>query len=412
MGWFLRKAIKVGPLRLNLSKSGLGVSAVVKGFRVSRGPRGTHLFAGRHGLYFRERLDGPGSARGREERLPPGLGDTDMREIRTADVARLIGPDSKAFIRALMERHQRVALFPVVLLLGVAAFSVAAALALSASAWWWLAFACIVSGTYAGGWFVHERDLERKTIQVDYEMDSGERTVWSELERALLAIGACRRVWQRTAERQVRERKYHAGASSVIRRDSVRIRRATPPYFKSNVPLVAMHVRGQTLYWTPRYVLVYQGSRVGLVRYRDVEVSLETTRFVEEEGVPGDARVVDRTWRYVNKSGGPDRRFSNNSEIPVCLYSEATLRSSAGLHVELMLSRVGAADALAPALAAIVQYRQALASQRTAMPDAMPGAIVFHCHSCGRCFRVRDQLAGKTATCKSCGASLIVPSRN
>ena len=38
-----RKSFKLGGARLNLSKSGIGVSTGVKGFRVSSGPRGTRL---------------------------------------------------------------------------------------------------------------------------------------------------------------------------------------------------------------------------------------------------------------------------------------------------------------------------------------------------------------------------------
>ena len=41
MGFYLRKSISVGPLRFNLSKSGVGVSAGVKGFRFGASPRGT-----------------------------------------------------------------------------------------------------------------------------------------------------------------------------------------------------------------------------------------------------------------------------------------------------------------------------------------------------------------------------------
>jgi len=411
MGWFLRKAIKIGPFRLNLSKSGLGVSAGVKGLRVSKGPRGTHLFAGRHGLYFRERLDGRGSRPVGDQRPPPALDDADtqMREIVSADAARLIGPDSEAFIRELTERHRRLALFPAVLVLSLIGLCVTGGLALSGSAWWGAAFVCIACAACAGGGVVRDRDLKRKTVQVEYEMDEGERRVWSDLERALLGIGACRRVWQRTAEGEVRDRKYHAGASSVVRRHAIRIRKGTPSYFKTNVQLVAVDLRGQTLYWTPRYILVYQGRRVGLVRYRDLLASTDTTRFIEEEGVPGDAQVVDTTWRYVNKSGGPDRRFSNNREIPVCLYGEATLRSSGGLHVELMFSRVGAADALGSAVAAVVQYRENWREKPPAATVSASEGIVFHCHSCGKRFRVRSDLAGKSATCKACGASLIVP---
>ena len=56
VGMFLRKAFKAGPVRFNLSKGGLGVSAGVKGLRLGKGPRGTYVSGGRKGLYFRESL--------------------------------------------------------------------------------------------------------------------------------------------------------------------------------------------------------------------------------------------------------------------------------------------------------------------------------------------------------------------
>lgn len=46
----------MGPLRLNLSRSGVNSSVGIKGLRVSTGRRGTYLNAGRKGLYYRTRL--------------------------------------------------------------------------------------------------------------------------------------------------------------------------------------------------------------------------------------------------------------------------------------------------------------------------------------------------------------------
>jgi len=56
VGWYLRKSLKLGPLRFNLSKSGIGTSIGVKGLRVGTGPRGSYVHGGRGGLYFREPL--------------------------------------------------------------------------------------------------------------------------------------------------------------------------------------------------------------------------------------------------------------------------------------------------------------------------------------------------------------------
>lgn len=63
MGFYLRKSFRAGPLRINLSKSGLGLSAGVTGARVGIGPRGTYVHAGRGGLYYRQNLSSGQSTR-------------------------------------------------------------------------------------------------------------------------------------------------------------------------------------------------------------------------------------------------------------------------------------------------------------------------------------------------------------
>jgi hypothetical protein len=57
MGWFLRKSIRLGPLRVNLSKRGLGASMGITGLRAGVDASGKpYVAGGRGGIYFRERL--------------------------------------------------------------------------------------------------------------------------------------------------------------------------------------------------------------------------------------------------------------------------------------------------------------------------------------------------------------------
>jgi hypothetical protein len=74
-------------------------------------------------------------------------------------------------------------------------------------------------------------------------------------------------------------------------------------------------------------------------------------RFIESESVPRDAKVVDKTWKYVNKSGGPDQRFKDNKELPVCLYEEISLTSPTGLNEVLQISQCGVGESFAEAIA-------------------------------------------------------------
>jgi hypothetical protein len=56
MAFYLRKSFRLGPLRLNLSKRGVGVSAGVTGARIGVDAAGReYVHAGRRGLYYRAR---------------------------------------------------------------------------------------------------------------------------------------------------------------------------------------------------------------------------------------------------------------------------------------------------------------------------------------------------------------------
>src|SRR5438094_9992870 len=62
MPWGFRRSLKLaGPLRLNLSNSGLGLSLGVPGLHVGSGPRGRYLRAGipGTGIYYRKSSNQP-----------------------------------------------------------------------------------------------------------------------------------------------------------------------------------------------------------------------------------------------------------------------------------------------------------------------------------------------------------------
>lgn len=54
MAFYLRKYLRTGPFRLNLSKGGVGVSGGVVGARIGIGPKGAYVHGGRHGIYYRK----------------------------------------------------------------------------------------------------------------------------------------------------------------------------------------------------------------------------------------------------------------------------------------------------------------------------------------------------------------------
>jgi hypothetical protein len=101
---------------------------------------------------------------------------------------------------------------------------------------------------------------------------------------------------------------------------------------------------GQDLYFLPDAILIEAARAVTALPYNELSVSLDETRFIESGAIPKDASVVGHTWKYVNKKGGPDRRFNFNKQLPVCLYGELAFVSSTGLNGLIQLSNPNAGE--------------------------------------------------------------------
>jgi hypothetical protein len=205
----------------------------------------------------------------------------------------------------------------------------------------WLVMLIVVVGG-AICWLAALKDELRKTTVIMYDLDSEAEAAYAKLHEAFTVLKSCSRAWHIEARAQVRNAKYHAGANSVLSRTSIALSVGAPPFVKCNVGVPLIPVGKQTLAFMPDRLLVFEPASVGAIDYRDLRPTYNESRFIEEETVPRDATVVGRTWRYVNKNGGPDRRFNNNHEIPICLYDQMHLASPTGLNEIIQLSKKGA----------------------------------------------------------------------
>src|ERR1022692_2228305 len=98
MGFYIRKSLSVGPFRFNLSKSGIGLSTGIKGFRIGTGPRGNYVHMGRDGVYFRQtlpRMDNSGNPSEVQEVESSGIG---LQEIESGNVSQMVDSSSAALL--------------------------------------------------------------------------------------------------------------------------------------------------------------------------------------------------------------------------------------------------------------------------------------------------------------------------
>jgi multisubunit Na+/H+ antiporter MnhB subunit len=355
VGLYFRRSVRVGPLRFNFSKSGIGVSTGIPGFRVGTGPRGAYVHVGAGGLYYRQSL-GSSLTEAAETRqpgahgLPSYAGDVEDRTVGpledtdSASVLELTDASSQRLLDEIQQRRATPRVAPWIAGIGIAAFFVAGNAGVGE-------LSIAVVGAVMGGlfWWASGRDALRRTVVIGYDLDAVAAEHFEALINAWKALAGVGGLWHIPA--QVHDRKYHAGASTVLNRVAVRPATGEPPGIRTNIDVPFIRVGRQQLYFMPDRVLVFDGSQVGAVEYSSLLVEVGTTRFVEDGSVPGDAQVVDHTWRYVNQDGGPDRRFANNAQLPIALYETIHLTSSSGLNELLHVSRVGVGPGIASASA-------------------------------------------------------------
>lgn len=92
MGFYIRKALLTGPVRVNLSKGGLGFSAGVTGARVGVNRQGVYVHGGRGGLYYRKYMKkGAGAGDGGRGTVGSSTGASARASAGTMRVADSLG---------------------------------------------------------------------------------------------------------------------------------------------------------------------------------------------------------------------------------------------------------------------------------------------------------------------------------
>ncbi|MDD3014231.1 MAG: DUF4236 domain-containing protein [Candidatus Gastranaerophilales bacterium] len=355
MGFYLRKSLKAGPLRFNFSKSGIGVSAGIKGLRIGTGPRGNYIHAGRGGFYYRASLS-PKNARTYNHTQQPErynnneyIEPAQMHDIESGNVLEMVDSSATSLLEEINEKYKKMRLFPWADVSGIIAFIYSAG---NLPFWTTWIIAILAIG---GCIYIKYRDDLAKSVILFYDFEPEVEIAYQKLHDCFDELISCARVWHVEAQGNTNDWKHNAGANSLIRRNRIVLSKGQPSYIKTNISVPIIPTGRQTLYFFPERVLVFDKSTVGAVNYDSLNIEIDQSQFIETEGVPIDSKVVGKTWKYVNKKGGPDKRFKDNYEIPIALYESAHFKSKSGLNELIHLSKLNITESFKQAIVNLVE---------------------------------------------------------
>jgi Protein of unknown function (DUF4236) len=374
MPFYLRKAISAGPFRFNLSKGGVGLSVGVRGLRFGIGPRGNYINAGRGGLYYRTSLGRAGQKNRQPPRsqysgaqpppaLPPQVNQkpsVEMVEVDSGDVLAMRDAQFGELLDEINAKQKQIA-YSTIFGLGVGAVGLGILYAVGsglldlgsqADLGRQVGFAVLLLALPAwaiGRWV----DSYKRRSVLFYDLDQDASKAYEAMTRAFDEMMACAGKWHVETHGEIHDlatRKRQAGATGLVKKKATRLAYGAPKVIASNITPPSAQLGRQSIYFFPDAAFIVDGKRVGAIGYANLNIDCKPSPFIEEGNIPADAKVIEQTWKYLNKKGGPDRRFSNNYQIPVCLYELAQFSSDSGLNERLQFSRSGVVGPFANAI--------------------------------------------------------------
>lgn len=365
MPFYIRDSITLGPFRINLSKSGLGFSAGVKGLRVGTGPKGHYIHAGKNGIYYRKTLAGLG----RKPKSTPSGGNADytseiakiapnaklptyitedgvlMRRIISAEAEVLVSESHSEALNSLNQARAQPSM--TLLLCGAAAIGLAFSL-LSQNPPVVIVFMVLLGIAFGLG---HMIDTPRRNVVFAYDLEPTAEERYTALIKAIDQVAASSKLWFVKASGDITTLhawKKNSGATSLVDTKTTSVSYALPRGVASNITPPMIIIDGKKCYFFPDCMLVEENGRFGAVRYESLRIAVRDQRMIVDVAPP-DARVVGQTWKYVNKNGSPDRRFKDNSQLPICLFEEIGMISDGGFKGLLQVSKYGVSGAFGDA---------------------------------------------------------------
>lgn len=111
-------------------------------------------------------------------------------------------------------------------------------------------------------------------------------------------------------------RKGFGGANKLVSDASVEIQTAIPRHVEANFSPLCISVDTRNLFFLPHILVVQNGNDVSARSYDAVQLHVSEWN-MQVQHVPAGSEFVGYVWKFMNKDGGPDRRFNNNFQIPV-----------------------------------------------------------------------------------------------
>lgn len=334
MGFRFRKSINVGGFRVNLSKTGIGYSFGAPGFRVTKTATGRNRMTVSlpgTGLSWVKEASGKKTKQQTNEVQTNNSYDEILLYSTDLIPEGYVPSESEALLKALRKyklSQQIIKIFALIFFALALFFS---------NYWWWIGTTVMLAVSVY--FYCYKR------VNIIFEMDEHASKHQQKLDAFLLLLENNDKLYESKQVFQNYDIKYHAGASKSVSTHDVRLRKINPPFMKTDIKCFRLKTSSGNIYFLPNGIMINRFSELYFLDMQDLVAKFDTTIFIESF-TPEDSELVGYTWQYVNKDGGPDRRFNNNPRFNRNRYGEIHLSIGDTFRLNLMFSNFSQKEAL------------------------------------------------------------------
>jgi hypothetical protein len=359
MGWSFRRRVTLFPgVKINFSKSGISTTFGIPGASINIGPKGTYLNAGipGTGIYNRSKIDfgtqnevnSAASSDYIPQRPQRIFVPEEIGAIKSSDNNSITSKGISGLRDTLFAAYQEKQSLQLEINKGEDALKYTERR---------LNFISLIpfhKSLFKNIYGERQREyneckdslLEAKKqfaeckVSIKVELDNSIEQGFDILKDSFTNLGSSQYCWDVTSSVQIDRYKTRSSADHSIDRQVTGLKFSSLDFIESEYPaLFFRNINGADLYFYPAFLVAFRSKTdFALVEYKDISITYVSVNFVETETIPKDSTIVGETWKYCNKNGSRDMRFSNNYEIPIALYGEIMLKSEAGLNEAYMFS--------------------------------------------------------------------------
>lgn len=319
MGLRYRKSAKIGGMRINFSKSGIGYSFGVPGYRVTKkaggGYRTTASIPSTGVSYVKDYTSKPSNDQQHTHLTADGVQMHEIDSIKTENLQN--SPEYHDLLEKMRKCANRPRIF--------SSFS---------------------------------------RVKTTYEFSDGTDEVFDMFTKAWLSLRRADKLWEIVQAGDIQNRRVHAGASRLLNRQLCDISQTAAPFISSNVSPICLKLVKETVYFYPDVAVIHEKPMLGAINLLELQFEVAPTRFIEESAVPQDTTVVGKTWAKVNADGSPDKRFKNNRQLQICQYGRIQITSPDGFNITLHCSSLERAKEFVESMILVQNKLKAIREQQ------------------------------------------------